>query len=330
MPKRVIDLSKKTEIFLNDKILTQEPSRISRYHLMAKLIRIILGDSGSILDVGGKEGLLREFKIKTTILDQLDSGEDNYVKGDALNMPFTDNSYDMTVSCDVLEHIPKNGRKKFIEEMVRVSQNYIIIGAPCDSKAVKKSEIEANKFYKKISSKDHQWLVEHIENGLPDKMLIEKYIKDTGLNYDVFGHLSLDIWNKTTRLHFLNAVFGDSKAIELASREIFKRYSEDIINYDFGENSYRTFFVISKKEDFSLKLPDNTKRLSIKDNFISYLNDKIIEITVNLAIEKRSAVNRLNKKTILANQLQNEIDHIKNSKHWKIYNKIYPSDKNKK
>ena len=47
-----------------------------------------------------------------------------------VKLPFKDNSFDVAVSCDTLEHIPKKDRLTFINEMARVCRKGVVLCAP--------------------------------------------------------------------------------------------------------------------------------------------------------------------------------------------------------
>lgn len=44
----------------------------------------------------------------------------DFLVASALNIPFKDNFFDYVVSCEVIEHLPKNSEKYFFKEIVRV------------------------------------------------------------------------------------------------------------------------------------------------------------------------------------------------------------------
>lgn len=51
-------------------------------------------------------------------------------KADARSLPFQDSEFDLVYSLGLLEHFDKNGRKRIIEEMFRVSSKYVLIDVP--------------------------------------------------------------------------------------------------------------------------------------------------------------------------------------------------------
>ena len=77
-----------------------------------------------ILDVGGASGTILEFlnpsKYKITIVDTNDKSLTKIkdkriqkIKGNGCDLPFEDNSFDVVISVDTLEHVPDFEKKKF-------------------------------------------------------------------------------------------------------------------------------------------------------------------------------------------------------------------------
>lgn len=330
MKNNTLDLTSHSKLVsIPDTLKRYEPARVSRYLIMASLISQGVGTKAKVLDVGGKEGLLREFGVATTIIDMEYSDQPNFIHGDALNMPFKDNSFDITVSCDVLEHIPAEHRNKFVAEMVRVTKEFAIICAPFNQGGVAASEKAANKFYKEISGEDHRWLIEHIDNGIPNRKSIESFIKKQKLEYKFFKHLSLDIWDQTTKAHFLEAVFGDSKGISKLAKESFAKYYKDVCAYDYGDNGYRTFCVINKKRAFNLTLPPESKQQAIKADFKQFLTTQLVDALKDVAVDHRKLQAKSHSMQSENAQLNaelvaktTELKTVYNSKTWKLTQKL--------
>jgi len=54
-----------------------------------------------------------------------------FVHGDALNMPFDDNTFDLVFSNAVIEHVGSRDKQvQFLEECIRVSKKYVFITSP--------------------------------------------------------------------------------------------------------------------------------------------------------------------------------------------------------
>jgi hypothetical protein len=111
------------------------------------------------------------------------------VRGDATRLAFPNNSFDVVISMDMLEHLPKNKRQAAMTEMLRVGKNLIVIGVPCGQEAERhdkriwmrlprpaKSGLppEADR---RNDDKSFKFLEEQVEYGLPEEIDILHYIK---------------------------------------------------------------------------------------------------------------------------------------------------------
>ncbi len=95
-------------------------------------------DIETALDVGARDGfisrLLAERFSRVTSLDlekpTIDHQRITCVKGDITSMDFPDNSFDLIVCTEVLEHIPTKLLSKACDELIRVSKRFVLIGVP--------------------------------------------------------------------------------------------------------------------------------------------------------------------------------------------------------
>jgi hypothetical protein len=172
-------------------------------------------ESFTILDVGGYKGATSSLhpRDKVTILDLFDIKEPSYVKGNALSMPFEDQSFDFVVSFDVFEHIQKKDRNSFISEVSRVSKIATIVAAPIKTPETELAEKMLNDMFQCMHGKDHQWLKEHIENGLPAIGQVQESMKQNGLETIVLPSNEIRLW-----LAMQGAVFLASKFQEMAEQ----------------------------------------------------------------------------------------------------------------
>ncbi|OGG16284.1 hypothetical protein A3D77_02390 [Candidatus Gottesmanbacteria bacterium RIFCSPHIGHO2_02_FULL_39_11] len=120
------------------------------------------------------------------------------VKGSAIGIPFPDNSYDVVVSTDTLEHISTGNRSKAVEEMMRVAKKMFFIGVPAGKKAQEQDE-RLDYEYERIHHKHYHFLQEQIGLGLPSLEEILKEIKNASLvthkkvEINIIGNESLKI-----------------------------------------------------------------------------------------------------------------------------------------
>jgi len=102
------------------------------------LLAIMPRERASVLDIGARNGyisgLLAERYAAVTALDLVppERGADNVmvVQGDATLLCFPDNSFDIVLCAEVLEHIPPELLKKACNEIARVARYEAVIGVP--------------------------------------------------------------------------------------------------------------------------------------------------------------------------------------------------------
>lgn len=91
-------------------------------------------DYNSILDVGGGElGIASFLNTKDKLICTLDmvlpsirENRTNFIRGNALNLPFKDKSFDVVCSIAVLPLIPREYRPQFLSELKRVGKRVCI------------------------------------------------------------------------------------------------------------------------------------------------------------------------------------------------------------
>lgn len=240
-----------------------DPTFISRYIMQAAVLETYQQHMGikrlKVLDVGGSGSIITQFiDVDLTILDILPNRQKlpNYIRGSALEMPLPDNSFDVVISCDVLEHIPKESRKKFLMESARVTRDLLITAAPFDLEGVRAAEISANDFYKKLTGKDHIWLLEHLQDALPDIHEAHHALRSSGMHVGHFSHTSLQNWQLVTRAgFFLEQERLDDKDPDFVEhiRALNSHYLDHLMAYDFSETGYRTFLLASKQHELDIK-----------------------------------------------------------------------------
>lgn len=100
----------------------------------------------------------------------------NFVTYSGNKFPFENSSFDIVLCSDTLEHIPKEKRKKFILENLRVCNKYIVFTFPVDTSSF------FEKLFYYMTLKKSLFLREHIEYGLPSEEEFENIIKNTDFN----------------------------------------------------------------------------------------------------------------------------------------------------
>ena len=126
----------------------------------------------TVLDVGGGVGALSKFIRNKVTVTNLKSGD---ILADARALPMKDNSFKVVTSIDVIEHVPKQDRKKFIEELLRVGRKKVIVSAPLGTKQHLEAEKKILTFLEKKGI-NSEYLQEHIEEDLPSEKELKKYV----------------------------------------------------------------------------------------------------------------------------------------------------------
>ena len=314
------------------KLKKLEPSYVSRYWLTANLLRKLGYKKGmKILDVGGYGSLLSNFIDARDIwvLDLPDNDDRQYIRASALNMPLDHGSYDFVVSCDVYEHIPKKDREKFVDETLRVAKKFVILCAPFESQEVKAAEKATNEYYKKITGKEHPWLVEHIANGLPSKKELREILSKNNLAFDEISHNGVNSWSAIMRNHFVALTYG-RETMEPYLENLYKFYYDNCLLTDFGKHGYRTAYVISKNGDspalewstLSNSEDQNTRNHQLLADYIaSNVDQELLKVyaglraSESLQAELQAKVEHLN--TELRNT-KSKLSSIYDSKIWRV------------
>ena len=277
-----------------------------RYKMVEELVGLIRdGRRLRILDVGGHPGLIAGFlpEDDTFILDILpsDSGELsrterlNYVQGDGVRLPFEDDSFDLVVSIDTLEHIPSGQKLRFLEEQLRASRDYVLLAAPFEDENVSLAEQIVNEFFIKKLGHPNDSLEEHFENGLP--RLIETL---SFLDENRTQHLEIPngyLYNWLVMMMALPAAQSLPDSEELVAM-INRFYNRNLYVSDNRRPCYRTVILASKQHsldrdfivgryekaeagapDTKLKLADLLLSLKLEEPLVAVLENELEERT---------------------------------------------------
>ncbi len=242
---------------VNDRLLDMPFDQFQRYKAVEEIIQIIKAESGKkhlkILDVGGyyknSEGQ-DTFPLKTflpeeeiTVLDIMDCQLPHYIQGDAVHMPFNPNTFDVLVSQDVLEHISPEEREKFLDNLLQVTTEFIILGAPLRTDNTILAEKILSEFILKTLKGKHRELQEHIEKGLPRQKEIESFLMKKRVTYCDFPSGYLNNW---LLLMMVKHYLLDIPDSQMLSTLIDRFYNRNFYESDQRPPAYRHMYVISK------------------------------------------------------------------------------------
>lgn len=108
------------------------PDRWASYYY--QLREIIEQKPSSVLEVGTGDGVLKQYLLNNTNIayQNLDVAEDLNpdITGSVEDIPLPDNSVDMVVAYEILEHLPFKKFEQSLLELKRVSRGPVIISLP--------------------------------------------------------------------------------------------------------------------------------------------------------------------------------------------------------
>lgn len=114
------------------------------------------------------------------------------IRGSAIDLPFRNDSFDLVVSLDMLEHLPLQNRAAAIGELLRVSRGPVIFGCPCGSSAWR-SDFLLSKCFSAMHLPMPTWLGEHLVAPFSTRTELEEVLDKTSLGYKVLYNESIFI-----------------------------------------------------------------------------------------------------------------------------------------
>jgi GT2 family glycosyltransferase len=222
-----------------------------RYYQAARLIDQICGSSESfikVLDVG--------CNVATLLSEMLDPARVQIVRADVIAgppddpdyiplqpdapLPVENGSFDVVLALEVVEHVPRDRRRDFVADLVRVARQAVVISCPVASRAVAEAERLVNDAYQLRHGAPHPFLQEHLELGVPTADELRDLLHQIGRPYQIYPGLSVERWLAANLLSegLLELSQGMRLQKELAN-------SFQATESDIASNPYRQMVVIA-------------------------------------------------------------------------------------
>lgn len=260
-----------------------------RYEICKRVIDDFRGkkqDKLKILDVGGhfktKEGVdwlpAIEFfgENEVLVVDTTKASIDNYQVSDGRDLPFENDSFDVVVSNDVLEHVPPQGRYDFIKELIRVSKELVVINFPYYTAKKALAEKILYEYIVNSSNGENRMLEEHLINGLPKVQDVINELNELSMPHSYYYSGDTDNWLKLMAVNYELSRIAEPKLQEIIDEYVNKYNFFEEMNLTEG---YRVTFIIDKNNEM------------VKNNFFEHIEK---ENKTNLMLPTEAILTYLN------------------------------------
>lgn len=180
-------------------------SHAIRYLPIVRLLSRIRSDKRwPVLEVGSADRGIVPFLRRPVVALDLRFDRDNMrrsgglvlpVRGRIEHLPFPDASFEAVIAVDMFEHLPAPVRERAVREMARVARQCVVIAVPCGQRALA-MEQRLDRYHRKRFGLSNRWLVEHWENGLPEREAFASEIRAAvpSGRLRVIGNAPLRLW----------------------------------------------------------------------------------------------------------------------------------------
>ncbi len=212
-----------------------------RFNSLASELKYRCGkDNFSVLDVGGGMGELAAFIPAASYC--LAEPSVNGISGTKL--PFPDHSFDIVVSCHVLEHIPLEKRDLFLDQLLSKAQYGLILLNPFH---INGSHVE-ERLKLVIEVTDAEWAKEHLACSLPTIADIEYYAKRNNLKCCIKPNGSLATSLAQVFVDYFSSKYLLKSDWEKVNQFFNLKFDNDILDSDNYPNAYIVYLQKSDQE----------------------------------------------------------------------------------
>ncbi len=237
-------------------------NHLLRYKPVARQVEATSGRT--LLEVGsGSRGISRyvsaRWELTACDVDFADyaapvvgpAGRASRVEASVLQMPFADDSFDVVVALDLLEHLAPQARPQALIQLRRVARRCLIVGCPTGVAALRSDERLA-RFYRRISRPVPLWLEEHLRNGFPEVATLTEHLGEDGelvlvANEALTAHALVSrvealpvLWRLTTALSSVLVACLENPRRRAAARRLVA-----LLRADDRLPAYRTIAILS-------------------------------------------------------------------------------------
>lgn len=153
------------------------------------------------------------------------------VEASATDLPFGDGSMDVVLSLEMLEHLPAADRRQVLAEMYRVCipGGRIVLTFP-SGEGARVLDRWLNDSFRQRNGIDHPWVIEHLEEGVPDHEQVERELRGLGASVRTGRHYSVSAFVLVQGLYSLRwggFALGRLLRSRPAAAAVFRRARRD-------------------------------------------------------------------------------------------------------
>jgi SAM-dependent methyltransferase len=223
----------------------------ARYRVAAQVVEQVHPGAGAcLLDVGGGPGgtlgdFLPEHEVIASDLalpSWWHEPAPDLVLADGALLPFSDDTFDVVVSLDTLEHVPDDRRAALLGELVRASRGWVLVGCPCATPGVADADAALLSIVRARFGEEFDTvavLTEHLALGHPDPDQVEAALRATGAEVARFPSGRLDRWLPMMVLFYDLMALGRDDPVE----RVQSWYNHLLADDDLRDPAYRQMFI---------------------------------------------------------------------------------------
>jgi len=203
-------------------------------------------DSLRILDVGGSPVVSRYLSGHRLVVANLEVEPGIALQCDGARLPCRDESCDVAISVDTLEHLADRQRLSLVDELLRSSAAYAILIAPFASGTTETAERTLYHILREALGQEHRFLLEHLQQSLPDLPACLDRIAQANASCVVIPSGYLQHWLPLMIIRHRLWQLPEGGALD---RDLECLYNQQCYWADHRLPSYRQMIVISKHGD---------------------------------------------------------------------------------
>jgi SAM-dependent methyltransferase len=302
-----------------DHLLRRPFDHFARYRLAAEVVCATAGPHARVLDLGGGPGTLQQFlpQADVTSTDLVLPGEwheqaPSLVLADGAALPFADDSFDVVVSLDTLEHVVPASREAFLREVGRVASAWGFVVCPYATPGVADADTALRAYVAARFAPDLptiRILDEHLGYGHPDLEASRAVLADSGPVADIpSGRLDRWLAGMLTFFHLL--AIGDDEPVEVVQRFL----NRNLYEADLAGPAYRHGLLVrtaAEGPDPQAVLAPLVARGAVAEHAAADLDLLRIVLTESLTESTRSSTARAAQATAAAATATAEADQAR-------------------